>query len=186
MCPGNVLSRRLRRPGPAGSQLLGGTAGSGRPVRSALTCPLSPGCLVDRTGKILVPGISQAVAPVTQEELELYDKIDFDLEEYAQDVGTDALLHGCKVGPVTRVRDPGGAEGRPGLRCPMCASPRDADPEQDAQAEAGRRGGGRSALSAQEPAGCQGALVAATPARVCGGRSPRTALETGGGSLTEP
>lgn len=54
------------------------------------------GCLVDRTGKILVPGISKAVAPVTKEELELYDKIDFDLEEYAKDVGTDTLLHGCK------------------------------------------------------------------------------------------
>lgn len=66
-------------------------------MRSALTGPLSPGCLVDGTGRILVPGISQAVAPVTQEELELYDRIDFDLEEYAQDVGTDALLHGCKT-----------------------------------------------------------------------------------------
>lgn len=140
---------------------------------------------MDRTGKILVPGISQAVAPVTQEELELYDKIDFDVEEYAQDVGTDALLHGCKVGPVTRVRDPGEGRGR-GAAGTQVPHVRDADPEQDAQAEAGRRGSGRSALSAQEPAGCQGALVAATPARVRGGRSPRTALETGGGSLTEP
>ena len=37
---------------------------------------------MDRTGKILIPGISEAVASVTDDELELYDKIDFDLEEY--------------------------------------------------------------------------------------------------------
>ncbi|XP_044941162.1 cytosolic non-specific dipeptidase isoform X3 [Mustela putorius furo] len=54
------------------------------------------GCLVDKKGKILIPGINEAVAPVTEEELELYDQIDFDLEEYARDVGTETLLHSCK------------------------------------------------------------------------------------------
>nr|XP_030724050.1 cytosolic non-specific dipeptidase isoform X2 [Globicephala melas] len=54
------------------------------------------GSLMDRKGRILVPGISEAVASVTDEELELYDKIDFDLEEYARDVGTETLLHDCK------------------------------------------------------------------------------------------
>lgn len=71
-----------------------------------------------------MPGISQAVAPVTQEELELYDKIDFDMEEYARDVGTDTLLHGCKVlardlwcrGPVG-----GGPEARAEARVHPCA-----------------------------------------------------------------
>ncbi|XP_065746532.1 cytosolic non-specific dipeptidase isoform X2 [Phocoena phocoena] len=54
------------------------------------------GSLMDQKGRILVPGISEAVASVTDEELELYDKIDFDLEEYAQDVGAETLLHDCK------------------------------------------------------------------------------------------
>ncbi|XP_066208444.1 cytosolic non-specific dipeptidase isoform X2 [Saccopteryx leptura] len=55
------------------------------------------GSLMDRKGKILIPGINEAVAPVTEEELELYDKIDFDLEEYAKDVGAQTLLHASKV-----------------------------------------------------------------------------------------
>ncbi|KAB1256158.1 Cytosolic non-specific dipeptidase [Camelus dromedarius] len=54
------------------------------------------GSLVDRKGKILIPGINEAVAPVTEEELQLYDQIDFDLEEYARDVGAETLLHDCK------------------------------------------------------------------------------------------
>ncbi|KAG8504379.1 Cytosolic non-specific dipeptidase, partial [Galemys pyrenaicus] len=55
------------------------------------------GCLVDRKGRILIPGINEAVAPVTDKELQLYEKIDFDLEEYAQDVGAETLLHGHKT-----------------------------------------------------------------------------------------
>ncbi|XP_037001553.2 cytosolic non-specific dipeptidase [Artibeus jamaicensis] len=54
------------------------------------------GSLTDGKGKILVPGIHEAVAPVTEQELELYDKIDFDLEEYTKDVGARALRHNCK------------------------------------------------------------------------------------------
>lgn len=56
------------------------------------------GSLVDKKGKILVPGIYDAVAPVTDEEHQLYDRIDFDLEEYAKDVGATRLLHSTKVG----------------------------------------------------------------------------------------
>lgn len=55
---------------------------------------------MDRKGKILIPGIDEAVAPVTEEELALYDKIDFNLEEYSRDVGAEKLLHSCKVGCV--------------------------------------------------------------------------------------
>ncbi|XP_034492402.1 cytosolic non-specific dipeptidase isoform X2 [Marmota flaviventris] len=54
------------------------------------------GSLVDTKGKILIPGISEAVAPVTREEHELYDHIDFDLEEFAKDVGAETLLHDFK------------------------------------------------------------------------------------------
>lgn len=59
---------------------------------------------MDKKGKILIPGISEAVAPVTEEELELYDKIDFDLEEYTRDVGARTLLHDCKVPPTCQAR----------------------------------------------------------------------------------
>ncbi|XP_001366150.1 cytosolic non-specific dipeptidase [Monodelphis domestica] len=54
------------------------------------------GCLVDRKGHILIPGINEAVAPLSDEELSLYQKIDFDLEEYAKDVGAKKLLHDSK------------------------------------------------------------------------------------------
>ncbi|XP_027708186.1 cytosolic non-specific dipeptidase [Vombatus ursinus] len=54
------------------------------------------GCLVDRKGHILIPGINESVAPVTDEELLLYEKIDFDLEEYTKDAGAKTLLHDSK------------------------------------------------------------------------------------------
>uniref|UniRef100_K7F4Y3 Cytosolic non-specific dipeptidase n=2 Tax=Pelodiscus sinensis TaxID=13735 RepID=K7F4Y3_PELSI len=54
------------------------------------------GSLLDKRGKILIPGIDEAVAPVTDEELELYDKIDFDVEEYRKDVGATKLLYSTK------------------------------------------------------------------------------------------
>lgn len=37
------------------------------------------------------------MAPLTDEECELYDHIDFDMEEFAKDVGAGTLLHSCKV-----------------------------------------------------------------------------------------
>lgn len=58
---------------------------------------LFTGSLVDKKGKILIPGVNEAVAPVTDEELALYEKIDFDLTEYAKDVGATRLLHDAKV-----------------------------------------------------------------------------------------
>lgn len=57
--------------------------------------------LIDKKGKILIPGINEAVAPVTDEELALYEKIDFDLGEYAKDVGATKLLHDTKVYCIT-------------------------------------------------------------------------------------
>lgn len=55
------------------------------------------GSLVDKRGKILVPGIYDSVAPLTAEEQKLYEKIDFDLDEYCKDVGVDQLLHDTKA-----------------------------------------------------------------------------------------
>lgn len=52
---------------------------------------------MDKKGKILVPGIYDDVAKVTDEEKKLYEKIEFDLEEYTKDVGAQRLLHSTKV-----------------------------------------------------------------------------------------
>ncbi|XP_013763574.1 cytosolic non-specific dipeptidase-like, partial [Pundamilia nyererei] len=54
------------------------------------------GSLVDKRGKILVPGIYDSVAPLTAEEQKLYEKIDFDLDEYCKDGGVEQLLHDTK------------------------------------------------------------------------------------------
>lgn len=55
------------------------------------------GSLVDRKGKILIPGMYDSVAPLTEEEKKLYEKIDFDLSEYCKDVGVGKLLHDSKA-----------------------------------------------------------------------------------------
>ncbi|XP_078543945.1 cytosolic non-specific dipeptidase isoform X2 [Lissotriton helveticus] len=52
--------------------------------------------LVDRKGKILVPGIYEAVAPLSKDEEKIYQAIDFDLQDYASDIGTKRLLHNTK------------------------------------------------------------------------------------------
>ncbi|CAB1443393.1 unnamed protein product [Pleuronectes platessa] len=43
------------------------------------------GSLVNRKGEILVPGMSDDVAPLTEDETKLYEKIEFDLDEYCKD-----------------------------------------------------------------------------------------------------
>lgn len=55
------------------------------------------GTLVDKRGKIMVPGMYNDVAPLTEEETGLYEKIDFDMEEYCKDVGVGKLLHATKA-----------------------------------------------------------------------------------------
>lgn len=55
------------------------------------------GTLVDNKGKIRIPGMYDSVAPLTDEERNLYEKIEFDLEEYCQDSGVKKLLHGTKA-----------------------------------------------------------------------------------------
>lgn len=54
------------------------------------------GSLVDAKGKILIPGISDMVAPVTQEERDQYAAIDFDPEDYRKDLGAERLQHQSK------------------------------------------------------------------------------------------
>ncbi|XP_060680288.1 cytosolic non-specific dipeptidase-like isoform X1 [Hemiscyllium ocellatum] len=52
--------------------------------------------LVDKKGKILIPGIDELVAPLTEEEKALYEKIDFDVEEFCKDTGGCQLLYTTK------------------------------------------------------------------------------------------
>lgn len=58
------------------------------------------GSLVDKRGKILVPGMYDDVAPLTDAETKLYEKIDFDLDEYCKDVGVGQLLHDTKASEI--------------------------------------------------------------------------------------
>uniref|UniRef100_A0A0N4ZX15 M20_dimer domain-containing protein n=1 Tax=Parastrongyloides trichosuri TaxID=131310 RepID=A0A0N4ZX15_PARTI len=48
--------------------------------------------LVDNEGKILIEGLDKLVAPLTKEEEALYDKIDFDVKSYADDIGAKKLI----------------------------------------------------------------------------------------------
>lgn len=50
--------------------------------------------LVDKDGNILVEGLMDAVAPVTEEEKATYENIDFDVEEYRENIGAPKLIHG--------------------------------------------------------------------------------------------
>lgn len=52
--------------------------------------------LVDAKNRILVPGIYESVAPVTEAEEKLYDSIDFDMEGYRKEMGHGCLVHDCK------------------------------------------------------------------------------------------
>nr|XP_039268771.1 cytosolic non-specific dipeptidase-like [Styela clava] len=47
--------------------------------------------LTDSQGNILIPGINEQVAPVTEAERRLYETIDFDPDVYRRDIGTEKL-----------------------------------------------------------------------------------------------
>ncbi|UXI19188.1 hypothetical protein NH340_JMT05131 [Sarcoptes scabiei] len=49
--------------------------------------------LVDSHGKILIDGIMDDVRPFTEDEISLYEKIDFCCEEFRNDIGTNCLIH---------------------------------------------------------------------------------------------
>lgn len=52
--------------------------------------------LVDKEGKILVSGLYDEVAPLTDNEKSLYSQITFDVKDYRSDVGCTKLLHNEK------------------------------------------------------------------------------------------
>lgn len=66
-------------------------------VKFVRGCVRVSGSLVDKKGKILVPGMYDDVAELTDAEKKLYEKIEFDLDEYTKDVGAQRLLHSTKV-----------------------------------------------------------------------------------------
>lgn len=49
--------------------------------------------LIDKNGKILVPGIYDDVAPLTENEKLIYEKITFDTSDYKKSIGTRSLAH---------------------------------------------------------------------------------------------
>lgn len=49
--------------------------------------------LVDTRGKILVPGIYDAVAPVTKEELDIYKNIEFSLDDIHNAAAAKNTVH---------------------------------------------------------------------------------------------
>lgn len=53
--------------------------------------------LVDSSGKILIPGISDTVKPLSGEEKKLYETIDFNPDEYLKETGCFKLIHENKV-----------------------------------------------------------------------------------------
>ncbi|KAE8598220.1 hypothetical protein XENTR_v10016755 [Xenopus tropicalis] len=52
--------------------------------------------LIDSSGHILIPGICDDVAPLTEEERRLYENIDFDLEEHKNNGGVNTFLYSTK------------------------------------------------------------------------------------------
>lgn len=49
--------------------------------------------LVDKNGKILIKDIYRDVAPLRDNEQEIYDRISFDVDQYREDIGCSKLLH---------------------------------------------------------------------------------------------
>lgn len=80
------------------------------------------GSLVDASGRILVPGIYDHVAPVTDEEREMYKAIDLDLEEYRSSSRVKKFLFDTKVWPQSGgAREAGGYPAARPQRPPCCA-----------------------------------------------------------------
>ncbi|XP_065609189.1 beta-Ala-His dipeptidase [Cyrtonyx montezumae] len=52
--------------------------------------------LVDPTGQIQIPGIYDAVAPLTDEEKKLYESTEYDIEEHKNNSGVKKLLYNTK------------------------------------------------------------------------------------------
>jgi len=54
--------------------------------------------LVDVNGKILIPGVCDAVLPLSDEEKKIYEDIDFDPKMFQEDIGANKLIKSTKEG----------------------------------------------------------------------------------------
>ncbi|XP_020361306.1 cytosolic non-specific dipeptidase [Oncorhynchus kisutch] len=53
--------------------------------------------LISPSGKILIPGIREAVAPLSDEEWKMYQDIEFDIESFKSKIGVSQLMYSNKV-----------------------------------------------------------------------------------------
>lgn len=53
--------------------------------------------LISPSGKILIPGIREAVAPLSDEEWRMYQDIQFDMDNYKNKIGLNQLMYNNKV-----------------------------------------------------------------------------------------
>ncbi|XP_034029792.1 cytosolic non-specific dipeptidase isoform X2 [Thalassophryne amazonica] len=53
--------------------------------------------LISPNGKILIPGIREAVAPLSDEEWKMYQNIQFDIDHYKSKIGVGQLMYSNKV-----------------------------------------------------------------------------------------
>ncbi|KAG7239069.1 hypothetical protein INR49_030216, partial [Caranx melampygus] len=53
--------------------------------------------LISPSGKILIPGIRDAVAPLSDEEWKMYQDIQFDIDHYKNKIGVNQLMYSNKV-----------------------------------------------------------------------------------------
>uniref|UniRef100_A0A3Q3GAW4 Carnosine dipeptidase 1 n=1 Tax=Labrus bergylta TaxID=56723 RepID=A0A3Q3GAW4_9LABR len=53
--------------------------------------------MINPSGKILIPGIREAVAPLSDEEWKMYQDIEFDVENYKSKIGVSHLMYTNKV-----------------------------------------------------------------------------------------
>lgn len=56
--------------------------------------------LVDIKGNILIPNINEDVEPLNEKEKELYDKIEFDVDTYINEIGASKPLQETKVSVI--------------------------------------------------------------------------------------
>uniref|UniRef100_F1L3A8 Cytosolic non-specific dipeptidase n=1 Tax=Ascaris suum TaxID=6253 RepID=F1L3A8_ASCSU len=59
--------------------------------------------LTDVTGKITIPGFDKLIAPPNEKEQELFESLDFDIEEYRKSIGASELTGTSKVQLLTRI-----------------------------------------------------------------------------------
>lgn len=62
-----------------------------------LTYLSPPDTLISPSGKILIPGIREAVAPLSDEEWKMYQDIEFDIESFKSKIGVSQLMYSNKV-----------------------------------------------------------------------------------------